>query len=228
MTALSPAPETDAPRSRRRRGLRQRLQDARIRVKLGLILVIPIVAVLALATDRIVEHAQEAFDTEEVRSLAELSAAAAGVAHEVHREGMTAASFLADASGKPDLYIPQIRRTDRVIASYVDLRDKLGAVPDSVADSIRRIGEQLNTLDEARQQVLTRATDLSVSAVVLRYEAVTQDLVAYREALGQIAGDTPLGDSLRAAASLSQTPEEMAQAQAVAFVALQGGPFDAE
>jgi signal transduction histidine kinase len=217
----------DAPGSKHRRGLRTRLQDARIRVKLGLILVIPIVAVLGLATDRIVTQVREAVDTELVRSLAELSANASGVAHELHRERMTAAAFLADPTASPEQYIPQIRRTDKAISTYSQLREKLGTVPASVDDRLRRIDQQLSTLDDARQQVLTRA-DITVSAVVLRYGTVANDLVAYRESIGQIAGDTPLGDALRAAASLSRTKAEMAQSQAVAFVALQSGKLDDE
>ncbi len=226
MTASSPAAGAMAPGASRR-GIRGRLRDARIRTKLALILVIPIVAVLALATDRIVQHGQEALDTELVRSLAALSSDAAAVVEQVHRERMLAATFLADSTAKPDQYIPQIRETDRAIAAYSALRNTLGAVPASVGERLQRIDEQLKGIDLARQQVLTRG-DLTVSAVMLRYGAVAEDLVTYREAIGQLAGDTPLGDSLRAVAALSKAKLQMAQAQATAFVALLAGSLDAE
>jgi len=227
VTALSPAAEASASQFGRRRGLRKRLQDARIRVKLGLILVIPVVAVLGLATDRIVERGQEARDTELVRSLAELSANASAVSHELHRERMSAATFLADPAAKPDQYIPQIRRTDRAVVAYLALRGELTELPTSVSDRLRRVDQQLSTLDEARQEVLTRG-EITISAIVLRYGTIITDLVAYRESLDQIAGDTVLGDQLRAAAALSKTKAEMAQAQAAAFVALQSKSFDDE
>ena len=81
----------------------------------------------------------------------------------------------------------------------------LGDVPTTVArPAARRSTSSSSTLETTRQQVLTRS-DLTVSAVVLRYGAMAEDLVAYRESLGQIAGDTALGDTLRAAAALSRT-----------------------
>jgi hypothetical protein len=230
VTASSPPAGAKAPGAGRR-GIRGRLRDARIRTKLGLILVIPIVAVLTLATDRIVQRGQEALDTELVRSLAALSSDASGVIHEVQRERMIAATIAADPkAAKPDQYeqyIPQIRRTDRAVASYKALRETLGEVPASVDEQLQRIDRQLEVLDEARQKVLTRA-DITVAAVVLRYGAIAEDLVAYREAIGQIAGDTPLGDTLRAVAALSKAKFQMAQAQAVAYVALLGGDMNDE
>jgi signal transduction histidine kinase len=210
-----------------RRGLRTRLKDARIRVKLGLILIIPIVALLALATDRIVQHGQQALDIELVRSLTALSNDASSVTQEVQHERMAAAAFLANPNAQPDQYLPQIRRTDQAILGYNALRSGLGTVPLAVADRLRDVDQQLGTLEDTRQQVLTRS-DLTVSAVVLRYGAISEDLVAFRESLGQIAGATALGDTLRAAAALSRTKLEMAQAQAVAFVALQTGTLDGE
>ena len=86
----------------RRRGLRGRLRDARMRVKLGLILIIPVVAVLVLATDRIVQHGQQARDMEVIRSLAGLSISAADVIQEVEHERMNAGTFQANKTAPPD------------------------------------------------------------------------------------------------------------------------------
>src|SRR3954471_17985668 len=82
VTVSSPPAGAQLPRSTRR-GIRGRLRDARIRVKLGLILIIPTLAVLALATDRVVQHGQQASDIELIRSLAELSNSTSAVTQEV-------------------------------------------------------------------------------------------------------------------------------------------------
>lgn len=190
VTASSPPAGAQLPRPHRR-GIRGRLKDARIRVKLGLILIIPTLAVLALATDRVVQHGQQAVDIELIRSLAELSNSASAVTQEVQHERMTAAAFLANPNAQSDQYLPQIRRTDQAITAYQALRAKLTDVPTSVADQLADIDQQLSILESARQQVLTRS-DLTVSAVVLRYGAMAESLVAYRDSLGQIAGDTEL------------------------------------
>ena len=160
-----------------------------------------------------------------VRSLAGLSISAADVIQEVEHERMTAGTFLANKSAQPDQYLPQIRRTDQAIAGYTAMRSALGAVPTTVSDRLRTVDQQLSILETTRQQVLTRS-DVTLSAVVLRYGAIAEGLVAYRESLGQIAGDTELGDNLRAAAALSRTKFQVAQAQAVSFVALQTGTIE--
>ena len=226
MTVSNP-PAGATGRAPDRRGFRGRLRDARIRVKLGVILIIPVLAVLALATDRIVSHAQQARGIDQIRSLAELGAQASAVIQQVQHERMAAAAFLADAGAASDAYLPQIRRTDQAIAAYTALRSGLGNVPATVADRLRSIDQQVGTLESTRQQVLTRS-DLTVSAVVLRYGAMAEDLVAFRESVGQIAGDTPLGDPLRAAAALSRTKVEVGEEQAVAYVALRTGTVDNE
>jgi signal transduction histidine kinase len=210
-----------------RRGIRARLKDARIRVKLGLILIIPTLAVLVLATDRVVQHGQQAIDIEQIRSLAALSSQASAVTQEVEHERMAAAAFLANPNAQSDQYLPQIRRTDQAIAGYNALRSALTDVPATVGDRLRYVDQQFNILEAARQQVMTRS-DITVSAVVLRYGAMAEGLVAYRESLGQVAGDTALGDTLRASAALSRTKLQVSQAQAVAFVALQAGTLDDE
>jgi signal transduction histidine kinase len=226
VTGYSP-PARGKVLGRGRRGLRARLKDTRIRVKLGLILIIPTVAVLVLATDRIVQLGQQAASIEQIRSLAALSTDASAVNQEIQHERMSAAQFLANTHAQSDQYLLQIRLTDQAIANYKSLRSGLGDVPTAVADRLQDIDQQLTTLEQTRQQVQVRS-DLTVSAVVLRYGALAEDLVAFRESLGQIAGATTLGDTLRAAAALSRTKLQMSEAQAVAFVALQDGTLDDE
>ena len=56
-----------------------------------------------------------------MRSLTELASDASAVSHELHRERMSGAAFLADPT-RSGQYIPQIRRTDRAVAAYLALR----------------------------------------------------------------------------------------------------------
>ena len=64
---------------------------------------------------------------------------------------------------------------------------------------------------------------------MLRYGVVLTDLVAYGEVLGQVAGDGPVGDSLRAlVAAFARAKAAVAEEQAVAFAALTAGRLDAE
>src|SRR4051794_34572409 len=81
--------------TRRRFGLR----DARIRSKLGLILVIPIIAIVSLTAVRLVDSGKRALSAQLVASLTSLSADIADATHELQRERIDAAQVLA---GEPN------------------------------------------------------------------------------------------------------------------------------
>jgi signal transduction histidine kinase len=206
-----------------------RLRDARIRSKLAFILVVPLLAVVALAGVRLVESGVRAVDATLVRSLTSLATDVSALAHDVHRERMAAADLL-DTSDKksPDDYNAQVRRTDERIARYRAAREKIGDVPAAIQERLDRIDEHLTTLNGTRQEVLGNQ-QVSVTEAVLRYGVIIGDLVAYGEAIGQTAGEGALADGLRAAAAFAKAKAATAEEQAVAFAALtSGGGLDQE
>lgn len=217
MTEKSPASDTDTPVVR---GLfRSGLRDAKIRSKLGLILVIPLVAVIVLAGLRLVDSGQRALAANLLRSLTEVSAEASAVAHELHAERMEAVWLLGGYREDSSGYNAQASRTDQAVEAYIQARSDLGDVPALVADQLARIDRQLDSLGTIRQEILGEQ-DVTVSAAVLRYGVIVEDLLAYQESVGQVAGDTDLAESVRAVASLSRAKIQMAEAQAEAFLAL--------
>jgi signal transduction histidine kinase len=225
VTGRHPTPSDVVPRSAP--GVfRSRLRDARIRSKLGLILVIPLIAVVALAGVRLVDSGQRTVAAELVRSLAALSSDVATVAHDLHHERMAAARLLAGA-GEPDAYNAQAQRTDRAVAAYRAARADLGGLPELVRDRLARVDDQLSTIAAIRHEVLS-GTDITLSGAVLLYGVIVADLIAYQESVGQIAGDNRLAESLRAMAALSKAKSQMSEAQAIGYVALQDDNLDPE
>ena len=206
-----------------------RLRDTRIRSKLALILVVPVIAVVALAATRLVESGQRAADASLVKSLSALATDVSDLAHETHQERMTAAQLLqAPRTEDPSVFNAQARRTDERIAAYTDARKDLGDVPDSVDVRLARIDEHLATLNVTRQDVISNE-QVSVSEAVLRYGVIIADLVAYSEVIGQIAGEGDLADSLRAMAAFADAKAAIAEEEAVAYAALAiGGQLDQE
>ncbi len=207
--------------------MRRRLRDTRIRAKLSLILVVPVVTILGLGGLRLVDSGQRALDADLVLSLTSLSVDVSGMTHELHRERMVGAAFVSEEKRGPEAYNLQAQRTDEVIARYVQKRQALGSVPPAISERLRRIDEHLSTLDGIRQEILTRQS-ASVGQVMLRYGAILSDLVAYREEIVQVAGDTPLANSLRAVAAFSKAKAQASEEQAVAYAALTGNIFDNE
>jgi len=209
------------------RRARRRLRDTRIRAKLSLILVVPVVTILGLGGLRLVDSGQRALDADVVQKLTSLSVEVSGLSHETHRERMVGAAYVADSKKGPEAYNLQAQKTDDVIARYQQKRQALGSVPEAITERLRRIDEHLSTLDAVRQEILARQS-ASVGQVMLRYGAILSDLVAYREEIVQIAGDSTLADSMRAVAAFSKAKAEASEEQAVAYSALKAGVFDNE
>jgi signal transduction histidine kinase len=204
-----------------------RLRDARIRSKLALILVVPVAAVIALATVRLVSVGEGAFDATRIRSLTALSIDISALSQDLHKERMAAASFLGASNQKPDDYNLRVRRTDERIAAYRAERDQLGEVPSSVRDRLKVIDDHLGTLNGTRQEVLDRQ-QMPVAEASLRYGIILSDLVAYGDTLAQQPGGESLADARRAVAAFGHAKAAVAEEEAVAYTALTAGRLDEE
>jgi signal transduction histidine kinase len=211
------------PGGRERRRLLPRLRDARIRSKLALILVVPVLAIVGLATARLVDSGRQAVDAELVRSLTDLSTDINALSDNVQKERMAAAGFLANLPGADQVteeqFKNQVKQTDDRITAYTRARNKLGDVPDSVKSRLDNIDNKLETINDIRQQVRPGGT-IAVSEVVTRYGVIITDLSSYGEVIGQIAGEGSLADSERALAAFSQDKAATGEEQATAFGSL--------
>ncbi|GAA4688273.1 histidine kinase [Phytohabitans rumicis] len=199
-----------------------RLRDARIRSKLALILVVPVAAVLALATVRLVDVGRGAYDASLIRDLTALSADVAALTQDMHKERMSAAAFLAVQNSKADDYNNAIRRTDERIAAYTAKREDLSDVPASVESRLDEIDQHLAALNGLRQNMQARQ-QRSVGEAVLRYGNILTDLVSYGEVLGQLAGEGNLAEELRALDAFAKAKAATAEEEAVVYAALVPG-----
>ncbi|WP_319463701.1 sensor histidine kinase [Micromonospora sp. RTP1Z1] len=223
-TTLPESPGADL-RNRRRR--LPRLRDARIRSKLALILVVPVAAVIALATLRLVSVGEGAYDATRIRSLTALSIDLSALNQDLHKERMAAAAYLAVPDQKPDDYNLRVRRTDERITAYREERGQLDALPASVRDRLTVIDDHLATLNGTRQEVLDRQ-QMPVAEAGLRYGVILTDLVSYGDTLAQQPGGESLADARRAVAAFAHAKAAVAEEQAVAFTALASGRLDEE
>ncbi len=204
-----------------------RLRDARIRSKLALILVVPVAAVIALASIRLVDIGREAYQATVVRSLTELSTDVSALTQDIHSERMAAARLLADPKANTDAYNTAIRNTDERIAAYNSRRTELGEIPTSVQARLDVIDDRLATLNGTRQEVLDQRR-MAPSEAALRYGVIVDALVSYGDALGQLSGEGAVGDSIRTLSSLAQAKKAVAEEEAVVYGALAGGRLDEE
>jgi signal transduction histidine kinase len=215
---------TDDRRGRRRL---PRLRDARIRSKLALILVVPVAAVIALATVRLISVGEGAYEATQARSLTALSIDVSALTQDLQAERMAAAAYLASPQQPADAYNLRVRQTQQRTDAYRAERDRIGDVPAALRDRLSAIDEHLSTLDGTRQAVLDRR-QMAVAEAVLRYGVILTDLVAYGDGLAQLPGDESLSDSRRAVAAFARAKAAVAEEEAVAFTALTAGQFDEE
>jgi hypothetical protein len=219
-------PASEKPASSRLRIGRPRLANARIRAKLGLILLIPIVAIVTLAAFRLSSAVDRATDAVRVGSLTRLSADVSALSQQLHLERMAAAALLSSPGPALEAFNRQVLRTDLAVAAYAKRRDALGDVPTAIQDRLQRIDDQLEAVSTIRAEVSSRQ-GVSVAEVLLRYGVIVEDLVSYREALGQVSTDPDLADALRAAAAFSKAKARVAEQEAIVYAALKAGPLDA-
>ncbi|GGK92650.1 sensor histidine kinase [Mangrovihabitans endophyticus] len=223
MSTGSSTPIGIASPGRQRRGL-PRLRDARIRSKLGLILLVPLLAVLALAGVRLVDIGGRAVAAGQVEDLTRLATRLSQVTQAMQDERMSAAAFLATPAGsdadKPaaSAYTAAVDATDRRIQEYNQDRRDLADPPDSVADRLNRIDDHLKTLDATRTQVSNR-NEITVTEAVLRYGVVITDLVGYVDSVGQFAGEGTVADGLRALAAFTRAKAGTSDQEATAYAA---------
>ncbi|MEV4119003.1 sensor histidine kinase [Micromonospora sp. NPDC049645] len=212
---------------RRARRRMPRLRDARIRSKLALILVVPVAAVIALATVRLISVGEGAFDATRARSLTALSIDVSALTQDLQSERMAAAAYLANPQQPADAYNLRVRRTQQQVDEYRAERGRIGEVPAALRDRLAAIDDHLATLDGTRQEVLDRR-QMAVAEAVLRYGVILTDLVSYGDGLAQLPGDESLSDSRRAVSAFARAKASVGEEEAVAFTALTAGQLDSE
>nr|WP_229799049.1 nitrate- and nitrite sensing domain-containing protein [Couchioplanes caeruleus] len=198
------------------------MRDARIRSKLALILFVPLLAVLALAAVRLVDVGGRALDASQVEDLTRLSTDVSELTHQLHRERIAAAEYLADPRAAPEGYNAVISESDRRIQQYSVVRRAQGEPPAALQARLTRIDDHLRTMDATRKKITDR-DEIAVAEAVLRYGVVITDLVGYGELLSQYAGEGAVADSLRAVSAFTRAKAGTAEQEAVAYAARVAG-----
>ncbi|HEU4346264.1 MAG TPA: nitrate- and nitrite sensing domain-containing protein, partial [Actinoplanes sp.] len=203
------------------------MRDTRIRSKLALILFVPLAAVLALATVRLIDVGGRALDAARVEELTRLSTDVSGLTQMLHRERMAAAQYLADPWAPKNAYTAAITRSDGVIQRYTTDRRLLDNPPGAVDERLDRIDDHLRTMDAIRIKV-TERDQIATAEAVLRYGVVISDLVAYGDVVSRFAGDGAVADSLRAVSAFGRAKAGIAEQEAISYAALVSGAISVE
>ena len=227
---MSKQPKTaDSVMSRLRRPL-GRLRDLPIWSKLGLIMIVPTLATIGVGTNGLIEHLGTANDADRARTLSQLSEASGALVHNLQNERAAAAMLLGgtDPAGKQkynEAYTKVQPTVDDAKRPYQQERNALNAddLPANFRDRLTSIDGRLGDLPAIRSQVTNAKIQLSSASG--NYSALLTDLISVRDSAAQLAGDTTLGDQMRAAAALARYKEFISEERIVGINVLSQGRY---
>ncbi|WP_040477508.1 sensor histidine kinase [Longispora albida] len=209
-----------------RRGRFPRLRDFRVRSKLGLILAVPITAIVTLSAVNLVDAGQRADAADDVRSLAVLSTQASGVVHALQNERTAAVNLLTQTSDdKP--FNGRKTSTTGAIAEYKVQRDSIGKTTTVIGNRLKTIDLEIAKLEALRQAVAKGTTGdqgISIGDAMFRYDLFIDSLIDLRNAVWQASEESAVTDEVRASAAFSRAKEFAAQEQTIVLGSLYPGP----
>src|SRR5262245_43210646 len=166
------------------------LRDLPIWTKLGLIMIVPTLATIAVGTVGLLDQVRQASNADRARSLAVLSGDAGNLVHGLQDERALAIQLLkaataADVAKLGADYRRQQERTDAANSTYRVSRSTLADVPGNLRDLLDRIEAQLGELPVLRSQVVNRGK-IPLTIAERRYRVLISDLLTIRELSAQI------------------------------------------
>ncbi|MEE6259579.1 sensor histidine kinase [Plantactinospora sonchi] len=200
-----------------------RLRDMPIWSKLGLIMIAPTIAVVVVGTTGIVDHLERLEDANRADTLAALSQVSGELVHDLQDERAGAVLLLGSRAETPrqkylQAYNDVHKRVDGAKGPYSERRAELDDVPANFDALLGRIDQGLIDLPGTRSQVVNEKLKLTDAAQ--SYEGLINELLDLRDLASQLAGDTNLGDRMRAAAATSRAKEYLSMRRIVVHRAL--------
>ncbi|WP_344140592.1 sensor histidine kinase, partial [Luedemannella flava] len=227
---MSTRPEAPVSAPSRFRGPIGWLRDRPIWTKLGLIMIVPVLATIVVGVQGLLDHVNNADEADRAQTLAVLSGDAGRLVDELQDERASAVMLLgAPASRVNSLkgsYTELQAKTDQVTSDYRYQRSTLADPPENIAVLLDRIETQLGELAALRQMVADRSGAPQYT-VNYKYQNLIGDLLRVRETSAQLSGDPALIDRMRAASAIASAKEYLSQERVIVLRALLAGEYPA-
>jgi len=183
------------------------LRNAPIRLKLAVVLLIPVVAILVLAAVRTAANISTSREADQVATRTEFALAGTELAHELQRERGLSVRVL-DAGLQPDNGDLRAQRdvVARALAEWQDRAAGLGGGLEPAARAhLDAAGGRLGGLGQLRQDVDTRRVD--VDPAVEAYTGMIAELLNTNRRMLLGVGDPQLAEAANAFVALSRVKE---------------------
>lgn len=200
-----------------------RFSDRRIRTRLAVILVLPLLAIVVLAGLSLTTAAAVVSQAGRARAMVLLGGKAGDAVATLQRERAAAALVFAPMSGPEalDEFRRRLKMTDEAVARYHRQR-RLADAPIGLSEPLGRVNGDLTDLQALRRQVLA-VPDAVASAVAFRYRTLIADLLAFQAALPQVGLDPDIAGRIRANVALARATEALGLIQMATVRAMIAG-----
>jgi signal transduction histidine kinase len=223
------ATDPDEPRLRRPWS---RFRDLPIWSKLGVIMIVPTLATIAIGTNGLIGHRETAAGAGRAGNLADLSQSSAELIHHLQDERVAAVRVLGasgdEADERSEGYTQARDAVDTAMAEFQREGDVVSGAPASYRDLIGQINDQLSRLPQTRGQV--SEAEIGIIATAGFYEELIVNLLSLRDLAAQVVAeettDNALSDRMRAAVAVSQAKEFLSQRRVVGHVVLIRGAYN--
>ncbi|GAA1734835.1 sensor histidine kinase [Luedemannella helvata] len=204
------------------------LRDRPIWTKLGLIMIVPIIATIVVGVQGLLDHVANANAADQARSLAVLSGDAGRLVDELQDERAAAIILItapdSQVNALKNAYTEIQGKTDAVKEEYRYQRSTLADTPNNVDVLLADIEAKLADLATTRQDVLERS-GARADSVGSDYDGLIANLLRVRNVSAQLSGTPALTDRMRAASAVAAAKEYLSQERVLILEAVQSGEF---
>ena len=206
------------------------LSPSRVWLKVGVVMILPIVATVLLVGNGLRENSDAATRAERTHGLATVVQASGDLVENLQNERAAAALLLADVNparrGRDQSAYDRARAAVTGVATaYGDRRGELRDVPPAIATTLDEIDGGLRTLPDLRSAVASGK--VSFTDATRGYNALVDNLLRVRDNAAQTAGDAALSQSMRAAAAVARGKEQLSQERLTVLQGYAAGALNA-
>lgn len=205
----------------------RRFRDLPIWSKLGMIMIVPTLATIVVGTSGLVGQIDTASSADQARVLANLSGTSGDLVHQLQNERAAAVLLLGTAAEAAEARVTGYGDTqpavDEAERQFRTESGTLTGVPASFRELLGDVRSQLSLLAQTRGQVT--AGEIGLTDAAASYSELIASLINLRDSSAQLAGDTELGDGMRAAAAISRAKEFLSQQRVVGHEVLIRGAY---
>ncbi|WP_194201945.1 sensor histidine kinase [Glycomyces albidus] len=199
----------------------------RIRSKLGLILLVPLVVLVAVASLRLYDLADQVFESADMVDLVEFNAVTAELRYDLQVErsllvtnlrlGEDHVEGIDETQYDEAAVAAQQQATDDALDQFNEKADALPSLSDDISNRIDAVRTQYESLRQIRQAAADSPDGVSIDATSRVYQRLVAELVTITDISSRIVNDPEIARNLQAIAAATTVLETLEEERAIAI-----------